>query len=76
LKTTKTILYIARTEKTTTLKDSWGMGNHFVCMRYVKSGAVPQTIVHTIKMPRFMIVHHMKNVVSVGILMMFSVISF
>ena len=60
----------------TTLKDSLGMGNHLVCLRYMKSAANTRKNVDAIKMPAFMIVHHMKKFVSVEILMMFSAISF
>jgi hypothetical protein len=42
----------------------------------MKFGADAKTIVHAIMMPTLMIVHHMKNVVSVVIVMMFSAISF
>jgi len=51
----------------TTLKVSRGMGNHLLCVRYTKSGANTENAVHRIKMPPFMIVHHMKNIVSVNI---------
>ena len=52
------------------------MGNHLVCTRYMKFGADAKTIVQAIMMPTFIIVHHMKNVVSVVIVMMFSAIYF
>ena len=55
----------------TTLKVSRGMGTHLLCVRYTKSGVNTQNTVHRIKMPPFMIVHHMKNVVSVWISMVF-----
>ena len=51
------------------------MGNHLVCLRYMKSVANTRKNVDAITMPAFMIVHHMKKFVSVGILMMFSAIS-
>ena len=53
----------------TTLKVSREMGNHLLCMRYTKSGANTEKAIHRIKMPPFMIVHHMKNVVSIWISM-------
>jgi len=55
----------------TTLKASRGMGNHLLCVRYTKSGANTENAAHRIKMQPFMIVHHMKNIVSVCISMMF-----
>lgn len=59
----------------TTLKDSLGMGNHFVCLRYMKSEANTRKIVDNTRMQALMIVHHMKKFMSVRILMMFSVVS-
>lgn len=49
----------------TTLKVSRGMGNHLLCLRYTKSGAIMSIVVQRTNMAPFMIVHHIKNLVSV-----------
>jgi hypothetical protein len=54
----------------TTLKVSRGMGNHLLCIRYTKSGTNIHIVVQRTKRAPFMIVHHIKNVVSVRISMM------
>ncbi|MBW1670596.1 MAG: hypothetical protein JRJ40_04190 [Deltaproteobacteria bacterium] len=55
----------------TTLKVSLGIGNHLLCIRYTKSGANIHIVVQRNNRVPFMIVHHMKNLVSVWISMMF-----
>lgn len=55
----------------TTLKVSRGMGNHLLCVRYTKSGVHMNIIVEKINRTPFMIVHHMKNAVSICVSMMF-----
>ena len=49
----------------TTLKVSRGMGNHLFCVRYTKSGANIHIVIQRTNRAPFMIVHHIKNVVSV-----------
>ncbi len=41
------------------------MGNNLLCIRYTKSGAAMHIVVQRANKIPFMIVHHMKNVVSV-----------
>ena len=51
----------------TTLNVSRGMGNHLLCVRYTNPGADMKTAVQRSNKAPFMIVHHMKNLVSVWI---------
>ena len=53
-----------------TLKVSLGIGNHLLCVRYTKFGADIHIVVQRTNRAPFMIVHHIKNVVSVSISMM------
>ena len=65
LKTIKTILNTPMNEYITTLKVSRGIGNHLLCVRYTKSGADIQNVAHSNNSAPFMIMHHMKKLVSV-----------
>ena len=55
----------------TTLKVSRGMGNHLLCVRSTKSGANMHMMIQSTNTAPFMIVHHMKNVSSVLIPIIF-----
>ena len=70
LKTIKMILNTPMNEYITTLKVSRGIGNHLLCVRYTKSGANMKNVLHSNNNAPFMIVHHMKKLVSVSISMM------
>jgi hypothetical protein len=57
------------------LNVSLGIGNHLLCIPYTKSGKTMYIKLQKINSTPFMIVHHMKKVVSIRISMMVLLIS-
>ena len=69
LKIRKKILKSPRNEYINMLNDSWELRNHLLCVRYTAFGAIKCAIVQKNNRLPFMIVHHIKKSVRVGISM-------